>query len=119
MTAKNGHIRYVIAISIAVLLAFSVVAEAESLAEGDSGGSRQPSPSQKRLTPYEILRRSRLQRAAEETPANFSTGPVIATAQLKIVPINRDSPTHYRPKSRCISSFAWGTGTFTASLIAR
>jgi len=96
MTEKNGHIRYVIAIFMAVLLAFSAVAETEILAEADSGNSRQSSSaSQKRLTPYEILRRARLQRAADKTAENFSVGPVIATARLKTVPITRDSPTNY------------------------
>jgi len=96
MIAKNGHIRYVIAISIAVLLAFSAVAEAEKLAGGNSGSSRQSSlASKNRLTPYEILRRSKLQQAVEIKPENFSVGPVVATATLKIVPITRDSPTYY------------------------
>lgn len=94
MMAKNVHIRYVIAISMAIMIAFSAVAEAENLAEGDSGSSQQSSSaSQKRLTPYEILRRSKLQRAAEKTPENFSAGPVIAEARLTTVPVSRDSPT--------------------------
>ena len=85
----------------AVLLAFSAIAEAENLAETDSGRSRQSSSaSQKRLTPYEILRRGRLQRAAEETPENFSVGPVVATARLKIVPVMMGSPTHYLAMQR-------------------
>ncbi|OHB62148.1 MAG: hypothetical protein A2168_00910 [Planctomycetes bacterium RBG_13_50_24] len=96
MIAKNGHIRYVIAVSIGFLLAFSAVAEAEKLAGGNSGSSRQSSlASKNRLTPYEILRRSKLQQAVEIKPENFSVGPVVATATLKIVPISRDSPTHY------------------------
>ena len=92
MTAKYGNIRNLITVSTAVLLA---VFATESLAEGDSGGSRQPSLSQKKLTPYEILQRSSLRPATEQTPANFPAGPVIATAQLGTVPITRDSPTHY------------------------
>ena len=96
MMAKNSNFRFHTIISLAVLLAFSAVAEAQKLAEEDSSGSRQSSlASQKRLTPYEILRRSRLQRAAEQTPANFSTGPVVAEARLNTVPIMRGSPTHY------------------------
>ena len=95
MAAKYGTIRNFIAVSAAVLLAVLAFAKAESLAEGDSGGSRQPSTSQKKLTPYEILRRGSLRPAAEQVSANFSTGPVVATAHLKTVPITRDSPTHY------------------------
>jgi hypothetical protein len=96
MMAKNVHIRYVIAISMGIMIAFSAVAEAENLAEADSGSSQQSSSaSQKRLTPYEILRRSKLQRAAEKTPENFSAGPVIAEARLTTVPVSRDSPTYY------------------------
>lgn len=97
MAAKNGHIRYVIAIFMAVLFAFSAIAEAQKLAEEDSQSS---STFQKRLTPYEILRRSRLQRTAETTPENFSTGPVVATAMLKTVPIAGGSPTHYLAMQR-------------------
>jgi len=90
------YIRYVIAISIAVMLAFSAGADAKKLAETDSCNSQQSSSaSQKRLTPYEILRRSRLKRTVETTPENFSTGPVVATAILKSVPITGRSPTHY------------------------
>ena len=92
MSAKYGNIRNLITVSTAVLLAVFV---AESLAGGDSGGSRQPSLSQKRLTPYEILRRSSLQPVAEQAPANFPAGPVVATARLKTVPITRDNPTLY------------------------
>jgi hypothetical protein len=96
MMAKNRNIGVLGLMAAGVLLAFSAIAEAENLAEADSGRSRRSSSaSKKRLTPYEILRRSRLQRAAEETPANFSTGPVIATARLKTVPITRGSPTNY------------------------
>lgn len=92
MVAKNSNFRFHTIISLAVLLAFSAVVEAQKLAEEDS---RSSSASQKRLTPYEILRRGRLQRAAEQTPENFSTGPVVATARLKTVPIAGGSPTHY------------------------
>lgn len=92
MTAKNGRMRYLITVSVAVLL---VVFAVESLAGEGNNSSRQSTSSQRRLTPYEILRRSRLQPATEKTPENFSTGPVIATARLKTVPITRDSPTHY------------------------
>ena len=92
MAAKFGNIRNLITVSAAVLLA---VFAAESLAGVDSGGSRQSSSSQKRLTPYEILRRGKLQPVAEQVSTNFSAGPVIATARLKTVPITRDSPTHY------------------------
>jgi hypothetical protein len=92
MSAKFGNIRDLITVSTAVLLA---VFAAAGLAEGDSGDSRQPSLSQKRLTPYEILRRGRLQPAVEQDMENFSAGPVVATAYLKTVPITRDSPTHF------------------------
>ena len=92
MAAKYGNIRNFITVSAAMLLAFFAV---ESLAGGNSSISQQRSPSQKRLTPYEILRRTRLQPTAEQTPENFSTGPVVATARLKTVPITRDSPTYY------------------------
>jgi len=92
MVIKNGNIRVSGLIVSAVLLS---VFAAVSLAGEDSGCSRQSSPSQKRLTPYEMLRRSKLQPAAEQTPANFSAGPLVATARLKAVPITRDSPTHY------------------------
>jgi len=92
MVIRNGNVRVHGLIVSAVLLA---VFAAESLAGGDSGGSRQPSPSQKRLTPYEILRRGSLRPAVDQAPANFSAGPVIATARLKTVPITRGSPTHY------------------------
>ena len=96
MMAKNIHIRYVIAISIAVLLAFSAIAGAQNLAEGDNDSSGQSSASShKRLTPYEILRRSRLRGAGEKTLENFSTGPVVATARLNTVPVSRDNPTYY------------------------
>ncbi|MHC4440446.1 MAG: hypothetical protein ACYS3S_24110 [Planctomycetota bacterium] len=95
MLAKNSNSRFHTIISLAVLLTFLAVARGQSLAEGSNNGSRQPKPSQKRLTPYEILRRSKFQPAAEQAPADFSTGPVIATAMLKIVPIKRGSPTHY------------------------
>jgi len=91
MAAKYGNIRNLVTVSAAVLLAFSAVAETETLAEADSGSSQQSSSAQKRLTPYEILRRARLQRAAEKTAENFSTGPVVATARLNNVPITRDS----------------------------
>ena len=100
MIAKNGHISYVIAISIAVLLAFSAVIEAENLTESGGVSRQSSSSSKKRLTPYEILRSSRLQPAAEKTPENFSVGPVVATARLKIVPIMRGSPTHYLAMQR-------------------
>jgi len=92
MTTKNGYFRNLITVIAAVLLA---VFAAAGLAGGDSGGSRQPSTSQKKLTPYEILRRGRLPPAAEQAPANFSAGPVVATAHLKNVPITRDSPTYF------------------------
>jgi len=86
------NIRNLITVSAAVLLA---VCAAESLAGGDSGGSRQPPLSQKRLTPYEILHRSKSQPTAEQKSVNFSAGPVIATARLETVPITRDNPTLY------------------------
>ena len=95
MMAKNGNIRFLGLIAAAVLLAVFAVAEAENLAEADSGSSRQSSSAHKRLTPYEILRRSRLQWAAEKTPENFSVGPIVAEARLNTVPITRDSPTYY------------------------
>ena len=96
MKAKNVYIRYITAIFMAILVAFSVVCKAEKLAGEDNDGLRQSSSaSQKRLTPYEILRRSKLQRAVETAPENFSTGPVVATAIMKTVPIARRSPTHY------------------------
>ncbi len=92
MSAKNGNIRNLITVGAAVLL---TVFATESLAGGDSGGSRQPSLSQKKLTPYEILRSSSLQPATGQAPANLPAGPVVATARLKTVPVTRDSPTHY------------------------
>ena len=95
MMAKNRNIRFHTIISLAVLLVFWAVAMGEDLAEEGGNSSRQPKSSQKRLTPYEILRRSKLQPAAEHTSANFSTGPVVAEARLKIVPVSRDNPTHY------------------------
>jgi len=95
MLAKKGHIRILGLMTAAVLLAVFAVAKAQSLAAEGSNSSQQPKSSQKRLTPYEILRRSKLQPAAEQLPANFSTGPVVAEAKLKIVPVSRDNPTHY------------------------
>ena len=93
--AKNRNIRFHKIISFAVLLVFLAVAVAESLAVEGNNGSRQPKSSQKRLTPYEILRKSKLQPAAEQVQANLSRGPVIAEAKLKTVPISRDNPTIY------------------------
>ena len=93
MRAKNRNIRFNTIISLAILLAFWAVSGAESLAGEGHNSSRQPKPSKKRLTPYEILRRSKFQPAAEQAPANFSTGPVVAEAKLKIVPVSRDNPT--------------------------
>ena len=96
MMAKNGYIRYVIAIFMAIMIAYPGFAEAEKLAEEDNDGSRQSSSAaQKRLTPYEIMRRSKLQQSVATTPENFSTGPVVATAILKTVPITMRNPTHY------------------------
>ena len=93
--AKNRNIRFHTIISLVVLLAFWAVAVAESLAAERSNNSKQPKLSQKRLRPYEILRRSKFQPPAEPAPANFTTGPVLAEARLKIVPVSRDNPTIY------------------------
>jgi hypothetical protein len=95
MRAENRNIRFHTIISLAVLLAFWAVALAEGFAEEGRNSSRHAKSSQKRLTPYEILRRSKSRPAAEKTPENFSAGPVFAEAKLKIVPVSRDNPTHY------------------------
>ncbi len=95
MVAKNSNFRFYTIVSLVVLLAFLAVAGAESLAAEGSNGSRQPKPSQKRLTPYEILRRGKFKPTVEQAPANFSTGPVLAEARLKIVPVSRHNPTIY------------------------
>jgi hypothetical protein len=81
--------------SIVVLLAFWAVTLGESLAEEDNNSSNQTKPSKKILTPYEMLRRNKLQSATEQAPENFSVGPVVAEAKLKIVPVSRDNPTQY------------------------
>jgi len=94
MVLKNGNIRSFRLIVSAVLLAVFAVANAESPAEVDTNSSQRSSSSQKRLTPYEILRRSKLQQPAEITPENFSVGPVIAEARLSTVPVSRGSPTN-------------------------
>lgn len=91
--AKSGDFRVFNLIAGAALLAVCSIAHDESLANVDSGSSRQSLSSQKRLTSYEILRRSKLQQVAEATPENFSVGPVIAEARLAIVPVERNSPT--------------------------
>ena len=93
MMAKKHNIRFNTIISLAILLAFWAFSGAESLAGEGHNSSRQPKPSKKRLTPYEILRRSKFQPGAKPAPANFSTGPVVAEARLKIVPVSRDNPT--------------------------
>lgn len=92
---KTRNIVFRTIISLLVLLAFWAVAMGESLAAEISNSSRQSKPSQKRLTPYEMLRRSKLQPAAEQEPVNFSTGPVVAEARLAIVPVARNSPTDF------------------------
>ncbi len=91
--AKNGHIRYFVVLPTLALFAFWSVAMGEGLTEEGSNSSKQPKSSQKRLTPYEILRRSRLQQVPEKTPANFSTGPLVAEARLNTVPVSWDNPT--------------------------
>jgi len=93
--AKNRNIRFHTIISLAVLSAFLVVAGAESLAAEGSNSSGQPKSSERKLSPYEILRRSKFRSAAEQVPPNFSSGPVIAEARLKNVPVTRDNPTIY------------------------
>jgi hypothetical protein len=93
MAAKNGDFRVFSLIAYTALLAVFALATQESFAKVDSGSSRQPLSSQRRLTPYEILRRSKLQQAAEITPENFSVGPVVAEARLITVPVTRNSPT--------------------------
>jgi len=95
MVAKIRNIVFRAIISLVVLLAFWAVAGAESLAGESSNSSRQPKQSQKRLTPYEMLRRSKFQQATEQEPVNFSTGPVVAEARLAIVPVARNSPTDF------------------------
>ncbi len=95
MMAKNRNIVFRTIISLVVLLVFWAVAMAESLAGEANNSSRQPRPSQKRLTPYEMLRRSKFQPAAEQVPANFSTRQVIAEAKLKTVPVSKNNPTIY------------------------
>jgi len=92
MAAKNSNIRFHI-IGLAILLAFGAVAVAESLATERSNNSRQTKPSHERLTPYEILRRSKFQPAPEQAQTDLSSGPVIAEARLKIVPVSKDNPT--------------------------
>ena len=92
MAAKNGDFRVFNLIAGAALLAVFSIAHSESLARVGGGISRQPLSSQKRLTPYEILRRSKLQQPAEITPENFSVGPVIAEARLAVIPVARNSP---------------------------
>jgi len=93
--AKNRNIRFHTVISLVLLLAFLAVAKEQSFGGESNNGSKQPKSSQKRLTPYEILRRSKFQRAAENIPASISAGPVVATARLKTVPVISGSPTHY------------------------
>lgn len=95
MRAKNRNIRFHTIIGLAVLLYFWACAPGESLAAEGSNSPKQLKSSQKRLTPYEILRRSKLRPADEQTPENFSAGTVVAEAKLKIVPVSRDNPTHY------------------------
>ncbi len=90
---KNRYIIFRTITSLAVLLVFWAVAGAESLAAERSNNTKQPNSSQKRLTPYEMLRRSKFQSETEQVLENFSAGPVVAEAKLKIVPISRDNPT--------------------------
>lgn len=101
MVVKHGYIRCFSAIGAAVLLAVLAVAEAENLIEDGTGSqqlSRQgnsgvSSSSQKRETPYEILRRTRRGQGAKEIQETLSLGPVVARAELKLVPPMRGSPT--------------------------
>jgi hypothetical protein len=93
MVAKNGDFRFFSLIACAALLAVCFIAHGESLARVNNCSSRQSLSSRKKLTPYEILRRSKSQPAAEQMPENFSVGPVIAEARLNTVPISRDNPT--------------------------
>jgi hypothetical protein len=94
MAAKNGDFRSLGLIACAALSTVFALAAPESLAEGGSDSPRQSLSSQKRLTPYEILRRGKLQQASEITPENFSVGPVVAEARLvHTVPVPRDNPT--------------------------
>jgi hypothetical protein len=95
LMAKNRNIRFHTIIGLVVLLAFWAVAEGEEPTTESSNSSGQPRPSQKRLTPYEMLRRSKLQPATEQEPVYFSTGPVVAEARLAIVPVTRNSPTDF------------------------
>jgi len=90
---KNRYAIFRTIISLAVLLAFWTVAGAESLAAERSNSSKLSNPSQKRLTPYEMLRMSKFQSETEQAPTNFSAGPVVAEARLVIVPVARNSPT--------------------------
>jgi hypothetical protein len=93
MVAKNGDFWVFNLIAGVALLAVCSFAHGESLAKVDGGSSRQSLSSQNRLSPYEILRRSKSQQPAETTPENFSVGPVIAEARLATVPVARYSPT--------------------------
>lgn len=98
MLAKNGHIRIPGLIAAAVLLAVFAVAKAESLAKGSPNSSQQSKSSQKRLTPYEILRRSKFQPAAEQVPANFTTGPVMDKATAEAPPAEAE-PLKWRSRT--------------------
>jgi hypothetical protein len=101
MVAKHGHIRCLVATAGMVLPVVLAVAEAENPVEGPGSApqisrradSGVPSPPQKRETPYEILRRTRGTRETREMAEAFSASPVVAKAQLRLVPPTRGSPT--------------------------
>lgn len=93
--AKNQRTRFHIINSFAILLFFWPISEIKSLAGVVSDSSEQATSSNKRLTPYEILRRSKLKQPAEKKQENFSVGPIITEVRLTVVPVTRNGPTDF------------------------